>query len=286
MAGHNKWSKIRHKKGAKDAKRAVQLGKASRNVTAAAKESGGDECNLRLQGAIAHAKAVQLPKDKIQEAIDKGLKSGKGGNDYVTLRFDAMMKFNEEDGATTAGQVACIIMALSDNRNRTTQNVRHLVSKIGGELLPTDHLNYLFHQVGVILVEHRYVEEVENGRRKEVFEEGLMDVALESGAINVEELEEEHEADDHNSTTGNDDRSKVVRFVVTTEERDLWQVYKGLQEAGYNLTQFEHRYVLLDEDHGGVELSARSAKAWHDLDDFLDKLDENEDVTNIYHNAR
>jgi transcriptional/translational regulatory protein YebC/TACO1 len=287
MAGHNKWSKIRHKKGAKDAKRAVQLGKASRSITAASKESGGDTSNLRLQAAIAHARAVQLPKDRIQEAIDKGLKSGKGGNDFVTLRFDAMMKFSGEDVTATAGQVACIITALSDNRNRTTQNVRHLVSKAGGELLPTNHLNYLFHQVGVILVEQRHEHGTEGSKGKADFEEGLMYVALESGAINVEELEEEQEDDGSNSgNESDDDASRIVRFVVTTEERDLWQVFKGLQQAGYTVTQFEHRYILQDDDHGGVELFSRSAAAWQELEDFLDKLDDNEDVTNVYHNAR
>jgi len=274
MAGHNKWSKIRHKKGAKDSKRAVVLGKASRSITAASKDCNGDQSNLRLQAAIAHAKAVQLPKDRIEEAIEKGTvayRNKKGeGDDLVNLRFDAMMRLE-------TAQVACIITALSDNRNRTTQHVRHLVSKAGGELLPTDNLNYLFEQVGVILVE----QQDDAAAPDQDFEELLMECALEAGAINVEELSDEEEQSDNESGATADNGGSNRAFVVTTEERDLWQVVQALQEAGYGVSQFEHRYVLQDE-HGGVGLST---KDWEELDDFLEKLEDNEDVNNVYHNA-
>ena len=247
FAGHSKWSNIRHKKGAKDKARASILGKASRAIAAASKACGGDLTNLRLQSCIAHAKAVQLPKDRIEEAITKATKAN-SDQDLINLRFDAMMAF---DG----GKVACVITALSDNRNRTTQNVRHLVTKDGGELLPTDSLAYLFVQVGLIMVEN--VKD----------EDELFECALEAGADNVEE---ENSEESENS------------FLVTTDEKDLWHVVTSLRGSGYEVAQFEHRYILQDLEHGGVELSEEGEEQ---LGSFLEKMDENEDVTNVFHNA-
>jgi transcriptional/translational regulatory protein YebC/TACO1 len=191
---------------------------------------------------------VQLPKDRIEDAIAKASSKSTSDQDLVNLRFDAMMNF---DGIN----VACVITALTDNRNRTTKNVRHLVSK-GGELLPTDNLAYVFVQVGLIVV-----EKVED-------EDALLECALEAGATNVEEEED------------NEDSSN--NFIVTTDERDLWRVVTSLRESGYEVAQFEHRYIIQDQEHGGVELSKEGEE---ELERFLEKMDENEDVNNVYHNA-
>ncbi|KAG7349137.1 transcriptional regulator [Nitzschia inconspicua] len=290
MAGHNKWSKIRHKKGAKDVKRANIFGKASKSLTAASRDCNGDVTNLRLQAAIAHAKAVQLPKDKLEEAIEKGTtayRTKKGaGADLENLRFDAMMRISSSSEETTddldSAQVACIILALSDNRNRTTQQIRHLVTKTGGELLPTDNLNYLFHQVGVILVEQ---PSIKDEKSTEQFEEELLEAALEAGAINVEELPlHQQEEESENDEASNDETANesLATFVVTTEERDLWQVVQALQSNGYQISQFQHRYVLQDEEHGGVDLSPDT---WKQFEEFIDKLEDLEDVNHVYHNA-
>lgn len=251
FAGHNKWSKIRHKKGARDAARAGILGKASRAITAASRDCNGDLTNLRLQSAIQHGKAVQLPKDRIQDAIAKATSKNSSTQDLENLRFDAMMTFGQQ-------KVACIITALTDNRNRSTQNVRHTVTKAGGELLPTDKLAYIFHQVGLVLVEN--VQD----------EDALFECALEAGATNVEAEEDD------------DDGSRTTNFVITTDEKELYQVVTALQADGYELSQFEHRYVLVDQEHGGVDLSEEGSQ---ELDSFLEKMDENEDVNNVYHNV-
>jgi transcriptional/translational regulatory protein YebC/TACO1 len=241
-----------------------------------------------LQSAIAHAKAVQLPKERLEEAIEKGTATyRKGGSvdvDLESLRFDAMMRIVtvDETKEESVAQVACIITALSDNRNRTTQQVRHLVTKTGGELLPTDNLNYLFHQVGVILVEQQPsqhgspISDAIDG-----FEEALMDVALEAGAINMEELPPDVDEDGEDEMqTPNLEHAKT--YVVTTEERDLWQVVQALQKSGYQASQFQHRYVLQDDEHGGVVLSK---DAWQQLADFIDKVEDLEDVNHVFHNA-
>jgi transcriptional/translational regulatory protein YebC/TACO1 len=280
MAGHNKWSKIRHKKGAKDVNRALILSKASRKVIAASRACAGDVSNLRLQSAIALAKAVRLPKDRLQEAIAKGSSSSNNNSgtsqDLEQLRFDAMMNF-------AGHKVGCIITALTDNRNRTVQHVRAIVTKQGGEFLATDQLAYLFVQVGVILVEH--VEE----------EDDLLLCALDAGAMNVEPEQDDEDDDsaesDDDDSDGDDLKAKsssdsdprsTNKFIVTTEEKDLWQVVTSLKDGGFQVSQFEHRYVLVDEDHGAVSLSEEGTER---LELFLEKLEENEDVTNVYHSA-
>jgi transcriptional/translational regulatory protein YebC/TACO1 len=158
------------------------------------------------------------------------------------------------------------------------------VTKTGGELLPTDNLNYLFHQVGVILVEQQSQHGLSNPYATQSFEESLMDVALEAGAINMEELplnsgedgeDEEQPSDVEYSTEGK-------AFVVTTEERDLWQVVQALKDSGYQVSQFQHRYVLQDDEHGGVVLSK---DGWQQLNDFIDKLEGLEDVNHVFHSA-
>eukprot|EP00934_Nitzschia_sp_Nitz4_P007341 Nitzschia sp. Nitz4//scaffold120_size68122//16446//17228//NITZ4_006039-RA/size68122-processed-gene-0.46-mRNA-1//-1//CDS//3329534263//7331//frame0 len=252
MAGHSKWANIRHKKGAKDKARAAILGKASLGITAASKACGGDMTNLRLQSAVAHAKSVQLPKDRIDDAIAKGTsKGGDSDADLLNLRFDAMLNLN-------GTKVACIVTALTDNRNRTTSSVRHLVTKDGaGELLTTDSLSYVFQHVGQIVVEN--VKD----------EDSLMECALDAGATNIEQ-------------DTNEDGEETTTYTVTTEDTDLFQVVTSLRDGEFDVTEFEHRYILLDEEHGGVELPSESEDA---LINFLDKMDENEDVSNVYHNA-
>lgn len=261
MAGHSKWANIRHKKGAKDKIRAAILGKASLGIIAASTACGGDMSNLRLQSAIAHAKSVQLPKDRIEEAIAKGSSKGSGAANLTNLRYDAMLNI----GGT---KIACIILALSDNRNRTASNVRLLVTKEGGgELMTTNSLSYLFDHVG-----HIVVENVQD-------DEALLECALEAGAVNVEQDSSDDDPD-NNSTT--DSESQSSRFIVTTKDTELFQVVTLLRDQGYTIGQFEHRYILQDEQLGGVQLSPSGEEA---LINFLDKADENEDVTHIFHNA-
>lgn len=166
-------------------------------------------------------------------------------------------------------KVACIITALSDNRNRTASSVRHLVTKDGaGELLSTDSLAYVFDHVGQITVGN--VED----------EDALLECALEAGALNMDPDETLLVANDDEDDTTSTMTGK--RFLITTEDTELFQVVTSLRDAGYSVAQFDHLYTLQDQDHGGVELSSEGEDA---LIQFLDKMDENEDVTNVFHNA-
>lgn len=243
MAGHNKWSKIKRKKGVKDQARATVLSKASRAITAAARACGGDMSNLQLQSAIAHAKSIQLPKVRIQDAIDKYLDKSKGQAELVNMRYDSMMTFGGR-------KVACILTALTDNKNRTASYVRSTITKAGGELLPTASLNYLFEHVGVVVVEN--VQD----------EDSLWDAALEAGATDVDV--------DGDSA------------MITCDASDLWNVITILKDDGrFEVTEFEQRYVASD---GNLAVNL-DEEGQEQLDRFLEKMDDDEDVTNVYHNA-
>jgi YebC/PmpR family DNA-binding regulatory protein len=166
MSGHSKWSSIKHKKARTDAARGKVFTKLIREITVAAREGGGDiEANPRLRLAVQTAKAANMPNDNIQRAIKKGT----GELDGVTFE-----EFSYE-GYGPSG-VGLIIDVLTDNRNRTTAEVRHALTKLGGRLGESNSVSWNFDSKGVIRVD---------GERCD--EETLMDAALEAGADDVEE---------------------------------------------------------------------------------------------------
>jgi YebC/PmpR family DNA-binding regulatory protein len=142
MSGHSKWAGIKHKKALVDAKRGQTFTRASREITIAAKEAGGDvEGNFRLRLAVQKAREVNMPADKIQAAIDRGTGAGKGES-LEEIRYE---------GYGPAG-VAIMVDAMTDNRNRTAQAVRHAFSKYGGSLGETNSVGWMFERKGVITV--------------------------------------------------------------------------------------------------------------------------------------
>mmetsp|Transcript_8618 Transcript_8618/g.13283 ORF Transcript_8618/g.13283 Transcript_8618/m.13283 type:complete len:280 (+) Transcript_8618:130-969(+) len=245
FAGHNKWSKIKRKKWAKDAARAGLFAKASRAIIAASKACGGDMDNLQLQSAIQHAKSIQLSQDRIQAAIDKYLENEKGGNAFQTKRYDAMITL---DGT----KVACILIALTDNAKRTAASVRAAVVRANGELLPTSAHDFMFNHVGVVFLEWR----------EDMDEDGLWECALEAGATEVEI--------DSNSA------------IVSCEPQDLWALVRSLQDNGYKAAEFRHQYMLADPE-SALSLSTEGHEK---LEAFMVKMDDNEDVTDIYYNTK
>ena len=152
MSGHSKWSSIKHKKGAADAKRGKLFSKLSRAIIVAAKEGGGDPGgNLALQNAIEKARSYSMPKDNIDRAIAKG-----SGADSDTSTFEAIMY----EGYGPSG-VAVIVEALTDNRNRTASDVRHAFDKNDGNLGTSGAVAWLFERRGVVLVPADGVDEDE-----------------------------------------------------------------------------------------------------------------------------
>ena len=166
MSGHSKWSSIKHKKGAADAKRGKLFSKLSRAIIVAAKEGGGDPSgNLALQNAIEKAKSYSMPKDNIDRAIAKG-----SGADADASAFETVVY----EGFGPSG-VAVIVEALTDNRNRTASDVRHTFAKNDGNLGGSGAVAWLFERRGIVMVDAAGVDEDE-----------LMLAAAEGGAEDVE----------------------------------------------------------------------------------------------------
>jgi YebC/PmpR family DNA-binding regulatory protein len=164
MSGHSKWSSIKHKKAARDARRGKVFTKLIKEITIAARLGGGDiNANPRLRTAVLTAKAQSMPNDNIDRAIKKG--TGElGGGQLEQVAYE---------GYGPAG-VALIIDVLTDNRNRTVSEVRFLLSKAGGNLGESGCVSWMFHKRGVITVEKQAVDE-----------DRLIELALEAGAEDV-----------------------------------------------------------------------------------------------------
>ena len=152
MSGHSKWSSIKHKKGAADAKRGKLFSKLARSIIVAAKEGGGDPANnLALQNAIEKAKSYSMPKDNIERAIAKGSGDGADSNAFEAIVYE---------GYGPEG-VAVIAEALTDNKNRTASDVRHTFAKFGGNLGTSGAVAWQFERRGVVLVSAAGVDEDE-----------------------------------------------------------------------------------------------------------------------------
>jgi YebC/PmpR family DNA-binding regulatory protein len=169
MSGHSKWSTIKRKKGAADAKRGALFGKLSKAITVAAREGGGDvEMNPALGLAVQKAKDGNMPNDNIQRAIDKGTGAGADAETFERITYEGY----------APGGVAVLVEVLTDNRNRAASDVRYIFSKNGGNLGTSGSVAYLFERKGMILVPKDAADEEE-----------LFEAALEAGADDVEEQE-------------------------------------------------------------------------------------------------
>jgi YebC/PmpR family DNA-binding regulatory protein len=152
VSGHSKWSSIKHKKGAADAKRGKLFSKLSRAIIVAAKEGGPDPAaNLALQNAIEKARSYSMPKDNIERAIARGSGGDSDGQDFETVVYEGY----------GPGGVAVIVEALTDNRNRTASEVRHAFDKNDGNLGTSGAVTWLFERRGVVLVPTEGVDEDE-----------------------------------------------------------------------------------------------------------------------------
>ncbi|MBD5626112.1 MAG: YebC/PmpR family DNA-binding transcriptional regulator [Desulfovibrio sp.] len=163
MSGHSKWANIQHRKGRQDAKRGKVFTKAAKEIIIAAKNGGDPSGNPRLRAAIAAAKAVNLPKDKIEAAIRKGTGEDAGG--------DIAEAFYEGYGP---GGIAIMVEVATDNKNRTVAEVRHLFTKHGGAMGENGSVAWMFERKGVIAVP-----------RADYAEDAIMEAALEAGADDV-----------------------------------------------------------------------------------------------------
>src|SRR5438876_6921343 len=152
MSGHSKWSSIKHKKGAVDAKRGQLFTKLTRALIVAAKEGGADpSANLALQNAIEKARAASMPKDNIERAIARGSGTGADAATYEHISYEGY----------APGGVAVFVEVLTDNRNRAAGEVRHIFARHDGNLAESGSVAWLFERKGVILVDADSVDEDE-----------------------------------------------------------------------------------------------------------------------------
>ncbi len=164
MAGHSKWANIKHKKAREDAKRGKVFTKLIKEITVAARLGGGDpNANPRLRAAIAAAKAANMPADNIERAIKKGTGELEGVN-YEDVTYEGY----------GPGGVAIFLECVTDNKNRTTPEIRHLFSKYGGNLGENGSVSYMFNRKGYIIIE-----------KDKVDEDTLMEIVLDAGGEDV-----------------------------------------------------------------------------------------------------
>lgn len=238
MAGHSKWAQIKHKKAHADAKKGRLFTKIVKEISVAARLGGGDpDGNPRLRLAIEKAKEVNMPSENIKRAIMKGTGELPGVS-YEEYSYEGY----------GPGGVAVLIEVLTDNKNRTVSELRHLMSKYGGSLGEAGCVAWMFEKKGYILVEKGKVDE-----------ETLMSVALDSGAEDMK----------------ND--PKEDNYEVITRPEDLNTVKAAIESAGIpvslaEITMLPKSYVPLDEKNSEQMMR------------LIEALEDHDDVQNVYAN--
>jgi YebC/PmpR family DNA-binding regulatory protein len=238
LSGHSKWSSIKHKKGAADAKRGKLFSKLSRAIIVAAKEGGGDPANnLALQNAIEKARSYSMPRDNIDRAIAKGSGADADASTFETVVYE---------GYGPEG-VAVIVEALTDNRNRTASDVRHLFAKHGGNLGATGAVAWQFERRAVVVVPADGVDEEE-----------LFLAAADGGA---DDLERDGDT-----------------FQITAAPDALGAVRDAVQAAGFTVDSAE--LTMLPKTTVAVEDEVKARQVMR----LVDALDDNDDVQDVYAN--
>lgn len=239
MSGHSKWANIKNKKAKTDAAKGKIFTKLGRELAVAVKAGGADpSVNSKLADVIAKAKANNMPNDTIMRSIKKAAGEGDGAN-YEEFLYE---------GYGPAG-VAVILEIVTDNRNRTAGEIRHIFDKAGGAMGATGCVSWMFDKKGVIIVD----------KNETVDEEELMMAALDAGAEDF--------------MPGDD------AFEIYTAPDDFSDVRKALEEEGYEF--LDAQTDMIPQNTVAVEGADVLKKIYW----MLDQFDEHDDVQNVYHNA-
>jgi len=239
MSGHNKWSTIKHKKAAADSKRGKIFTKIIRELTMAAREGGGDpESNARLRSAIAAAKQANMPADTMKRALQRGTGELEGAA-YEEFVYEGY----------GPGGVAVLLEIVTDNKNRTASEIRHIFSKHGGNLGESGTVRHLFDKKGVITVP-----------KSAIGEDALMELVLEAGALDM---------------STEDDES----YEITTEAdlSALEGVKQALEEKQIEVETAELAMVP------SIEVPVEDEKA-NQILKMMDAFEEHDDVKNVWAN--
>jgi YebC/PmpR family DNA-binding regulatory protein len=239
MSGHSKWAQVKHKKAAVDAKRGKVFTKIVKEVSVAARLGGGDpDGNPRLRTALEKAKEVNMPQDNIKRAILKGT------GELPGMTYEETVYEGYGPGGT-----AILLDVLTDNRNRTVSEIRHIMTKHGGNLGEAGCVGWMFEKKGYILVEKTNIDE-----------DSLLSITLEAGAEDMK----------------NDPREESFEIITTPE--DMNKVKNSLEKAGVppslaEITMLPKSYVSLDE------------KTADQMIRLIEALEDHEDIQNVYTNS-
>ena len=235
MAGHSHWAGIKHKKGRADKVRSKIFSKLSKEITVAAKLGDKDpDMNPRLRSAIQAARAANMPKENIKRAIDKS--SGNLGMSLENIKYEG---FGPE-------KIAVIIEAVTDNKNRTASQLRTIFNKNGGSLGSSGSASHNFKQVGVIRID-----------KKEIKEDQILELAIESGASECISNEVFHE--------------------IHCDKKNIYNIRKILEKNISNFISTDIEWI----PNSKVMVSKENLEL---TNSFLEDLDDNDDVQNIYTN--
>lgn len=238
MSGHSKWAQIKHKKAHVDAKRGKIFTKIVKEIAVAARLGGGDiSGNPRLRQAIDNAKEVNMPQDNIKRAIMKGT------GDLPGMSYEETLY----EGYGPCG-VAILIEALTDNKNRTTPEIRHIMSKHGGNLGDAGCVSWMFTKKGYILVE-----------KSKIDEDSLMAAALEAGA---EDMKNDPKEDSYEIISSPEDMIKIKEAIESS----------GIPVSLDEITMLPSTYITLDETSAEQMLR------------LVEALEDNDDTQNVYTN--
>jgi YebC/PmpR family DNA-binding regulatory protein len=236
MAGHSHWAGIKHKKGKADKQRSKIFSKLSKEITVAAKLGDKDPAmNPRLRSAIQAARSANMPKDNIERAIDKS--SAASGVNFENLRYEG---FGPD-------KIAVIVEALTDNKNRTASNIRTIFQKSGGSLGTQGSASHNFSQLGIIKID-----------KKEISDEKIFELAIESGADECISHDEFHE--------------------IQCPMSDIYNVKKKLETVVANFISTEIEWVALN--NANVDKDKQET-----VIEFLESLEDDDDVQNVFSNA-
>ena len=236
MSGHSKWATTKHRKGAKDSARAKVFAKLIRQVEVAAREGGGDlASNASLRTMYQKAREASVPIDTIDRAVKRGTGEIEGVR-YEPVTYEGY----------APGGVAVIVETLTDNRNRTSAEIKHLFSRCGGSIAEPGSVSWQFDRKGVVEV------------KGPVDEDQLLEKVLDAGAENFTENGED--------------------FTVTTEPHDLAAVREALEASG--LTVLSAELTLVPQNVIAIEDDSEAKKVLR----LVDAMDEHDDVQNVYAN--
>ena len=236
MAGHSKWANIKHKKAAQDAKKGKVFTKIIKELTIVSRDGGSDpDSNPRLRQAISLAKSANMPNDTIERAIKKGAGELDGIN-YEEILYEGY----------GPGGIAIIINTLTDNRNRTVAEIRHLMNKYGGNLGEAGSVSWMFRHKGQIIIDATSINE-------DTFVENVIDLEIE------------------------DLQTQKLEFTILTKPSDLFQIVDQIEKKGYpikssSLEYIAKSYVKIEKSMVGKAIT------------LMDCLDSHDDVQNIYSN--